>query len=209
MPWRWFLLSLLTATFIAFGWIWIEPWFFPASEAHEKTELASVQPATVLQPGTQVLISGAIKKPGLYRIPKGSLVYDLIQIAGGLTPEAEVSQKLLETRVPEQGEVKIPAAQPPAPSAETSADEPAPKSRKKTTRNRHKASSSQASPVRKLDLNRATAAELESLPGVGPKMAQRILAWRKAHGEFSSVDELTQVKGIGKKRLKELRRYFK
>ncbi|WP_460968762.1 ComEA family DNA-binding protein, partial [Pedococcus soli] len=54
-------------------------------------------------------------------------------------------------------------------------------------------------PGAKVDLNRATAAELEELPGVGPVLAQRILDWRTEHGRFASVDELGEVSGIGEK----------
>ena len=58
---------------------------------------------------------------------------------------------------------------------------------------------SAGAPGAKVDLNRATAAELEELPGVGPVLAQRILDWRTEHGRFASVDELGEVSGIGEK----------
>ena len=57
-----------------------------------------------------------------------------------------------------------------------------------------------------LDLNRATAQELEGLPGVGPVLAQRIVQWRDAHGRFRSLEDLNAVKGIGEKKLSRLRR---
>ena len=57
-------------------------------------------------------------------------------------------------------------------------------------------------------LNRATADELERLPGVGPALAERILAYRKAHGRFGNVEELQQVPGIGPKTIEVLRRYL-
>lgn len=64
-----------------------------------------------------------------------------------------------------------------------------------------------AVPWGKLDLNRATAEELESLPGVGPVLAERILAYRQETGDFGSVEELLQVNGIGQARLEGLRDY--
>jgi len=57
----------------------------------------------------------------------------------------------------------------------------------------------------KVDLNRAGVDELTRLPGVGPVLAQRMVEWRKAHGRYRSVDDLQEVKGIGKKRMEQLR----
>jgi competence protein ComEA len=57
----------------------------------------------------------------------------------------------------------------------------------------------------KVNLNRASANELQSLPGVGPVLAQRMVDWRKAHGRYRTIDDLQEVKGIGKKRLEQLR----
>ena len=57
----------------------------------------------------------------------------------------------------------------------------------------------------KVNLNRASEDELQALPGVGPVLAQRMVAWRKAHGRYRTVDDLQAVKGIGKKRLEQLR----
>jgi competence protein ComEA len=58
---------------------------------------------------------------------------------------------------------------------------------------------------KKLDLNRATAEELETLPGVGPVLAQRMVEWRKAHGRYRTVEDMRDVKGIGRKRMEQLR----
>ena len=57
----------------------------------------------------------------------------------------------------------------------------------------------------KVNLNRAGVDELQTLPGVGPVLAQRMVEWRKAHGRYRTIDELQEVKGIGKKRLEQLR----
>jgi competence protein ComEA len=57
----------------------------------------------------------------------------------------------------------------------------------------------------KVNLNRASADELQILPGIGPVLAQRMVDWRKAHGRYRTVDDLQEVKGIGKKRLEQLR----
>ncbi len=57
----------------------------------------------------------------------------------------------------------------------------------------------------KVNLNRASVDELQVLPGVGPVLAQRMVDWRKAHGRYRTVEELQEVKGIGKKRMEQLR----
>ena len=57
----------------------------------------------------------------------------------------------------------------------------------------------------KVNLNRAGVDELQMLPGIGPVLAQRMVEWRKAHGRYRTVDDLQEVKGIGKKRLEQLR----
>ena len=64
---------------------------------------------------------------------------------------------------------------------------------------------SPAKAVSKVNLNRASADEMQALPGVGPVLAQRMVDWRKAHGRYRTVDDLQEVKGIGKKRLEQLR----
>jgi comEA protein len=63
----------------------------------------------------------------------------------------------------------------------------------------------QAKTVGKVNLNRASTDELRMLPGVGPVLAQRMVDWRKAHGRYRTVDDLQEVKGIGKKRMEQLR----
>ena len=71
------------------------------------------------------------------------------------------------------------------------------------------ASVSQAKTVAKVNLNHASADELQVLPGIGPVLAQRMVDWRKAHGRYRTVDDLQEVKGIGKKRLEQLRPWVK
>jgi len=63
----------------------------------------------------------------------------------------------------------------------------------------------QADTVRKININTATAVELEELPGIGPKTALRIVEWRKEHGKFQRVEDLMAVKGIGEKKMAQLK----
>jgi competence protein ComEA len=67
------------------------------------------------------------------------------------------------------------------------------------------AAESPAKAVARVDLNRASVEELQTLPGVGPVLAQRMVEWRKAHGRYRTVEDLQEVKGIGRKRMEQLR----
>ena len=69
------------------------------------------------------------------------------------------------------------------------------------------AAASPAKAESKIDINHANAAELQALPGVGPVLAQRMVEWRKVHGRYRTVEDLQEVKGIGKKRLEQMRSF--
>ncbi|MDP1877112.1 MAG: ComEA family DNA-binding protein [Actinomycetota bacterium] len=128
-----------------------------------------------------VHVAGLVSLPGLVRLPAGSRVADAIAAAGGVTkPRAADSVNL--ARVLVDGEQVVVTLDGPAAGAAVPAA---------------------ATPV--VDLNRADQAALESLPGVGPVLAARVLAWRAANGSFRSVDELGEVAGIGQATLARLR----
>jgi competence protein ComEA len=131
-------------------------------------------------------VAGAVRRPGLYRLREGSRIDDAIAAAGGPTAKAQLDAVNLaapiadgeQVVVPGRGVAGAPAASPPA------------------------AGSSPSAP---LDLNTATAEQLDSLPGIGPVTAQKILDYRQAHGAFHSVAELEGVPGIGPGRLSQLK----
>jgi len=64
-------------------------------------------------------------------------------------------------------------------------------------------------PFNKIDINQATAEELEKLPGIGPKIAKNIIEYREKNGPFKSIEELLKVKGVGPKKLEQLKKYLK
>jgi competence protein ComEA len=131
-------------------------------------------------------VAGAVRRPGLYRLRSGSRIDDAIAAAGGPTAKAQLDAVNLaapiadgeQVVVPGRGAAGAPAASPPA------------------------AGSSPSAP---LDLNTATAEQLDSLPGIGPVTAQKILDYRQEHGAFHSVAELEGVPGIGPGRLSQLK----
>lgn len=136
-------------------------------------------------PDDQVVVHvvGAVEREGLVELPAGARVADALEAAGGPTPEADVGVLNLARPVVdgEQVHVPLPGEEPPVPPA-GGAVEPGP-----------------------IDLNRADAAQLEELPGVGPVLAERIVEWRTENGGFTSVDDLAQVRGIGPSLLEQVR----
>jgi competence protein ComEA len=139
-----------------------------------------------------VAVSGKVRRPGVVTVPAGARVIDVLKAAGGTLPGADLGMLNLARKVAD-GElvaVGVPASAPGGPAA-TGGAAPA-----------GDAAGGAAGPI---DLNTATLAELDTLPGVGPVLAQRILDWRTQHGQFASVDQLSDVPGIGDARLAQLR----
>ncbi|GAB7183235.1 helix-hairpin-helix domain-containing protein [Kitasatospora sp. Ki12] len=135
-------------------------------------------------------IGGRVHLPGLHTLPGGSRVADALRAAGGVLPETD-TRNLNLARVLTDGEqlmVGEQAAAPAAPATGTGNGPPPP-----------------ATPRPPVSLNRATLEQLDTLPGVGPTLAQRILAYRTSHGSFRSLDQLRQVSGIGARTYAELR----
>lgn len=133
-------------------------------------------------------MAGAVARPGLVRLRRGDRVADAVAAAGGATTDADPAG-LNQARLVADGEqVRVPRVGEPAPPA------PAPGG--------PAAVSAPAGPV---DLNRATATELDVLPGVGPATAAAIVTWRDQNGRFRQVEDLLEVPGIGPTRLERLR----
>jgi competence protein ComEA len=135
-------------------------------------------------------VSGKVRQPGIQRLPAGSRVIDALRAAGGVKPGTN-TDGLNRARFLVDGEQVVvggPAvAQAPGPAGAAAGG---------------RAGAVPAAPVA---LNTATADQLETLPGVGPVLAQHIVDYRTQHGGFRSVDELRQVNGIGARRFADLR----
>jgi competence protein ComEA len=132
-------------------------------------------------------VAGKVRRPGLVRTTPGARVADVLALAGGALPGVDLTTLNLARQVTdgEQILVGVPGAPPPTtPGA---------------------AASPTLGSQTPLDLNKATLADLESLPGVGPVLAQRILDWRTEHGRFTTVDELQEVSGVGQKKFDSLK----
>ncbi len=135
----------------------------------------------------KVQVRGEVMFPGVYPVSPGDRVIDAIEAAGGISPNADLSDINLSKRVQDEARYHIPAI------GETALDPLAPAARA-------------AEPSGGLiDLNTAQAHELESLPGVGRSLARAIVAYREGNGPFAAIDDVDNVPGIGPKTLDAIR----
>jgi len=132
----------------------------------------------------RVYITGAVLHPDVYRLAPGCIVKDAIEAAGGVTGDADLVRINLAQELHDQQQVYVPRiGEADAPPAVTGGA-PAP-------------SSSEAAPGGKVNINTATLEELDTLPGIGPALAEGIMEFREANGPFKSIEEITLVSGIG------------
>jgi competence protein ComEA len=139
-----------------------------------------VPSATPLPELAIVYISGAVQHPDVYQVPAAARVKDVVMAAGGLAEDAATDQVNLAEHIVDAQHIHIPR------QGETSPD-PAPTGESATADH-------QDGP---LNINTASAADLDGLPGIGQSIAQRIVEYRTANGPFQSAEDLQKVKGIG------------
>ena len=142
-------------------------------------------------------ISGAVMVPGVYPIGAGDRLLDLVTAAGGFTPFADLSGINLSVRVQDEVRYHIPAFAEAGGGGGTAGVGVSGQAV-----DRDPAAGDGGGRV---DLNAASAEELESLPGIGPSLAGAIVAYREANGPFDGVDDLDDVPGIGPKTLENIR----
>ncbi|KNX39243.1 competence protein ComEA [Luteipulveratus halotolerans] len=145
-------------------------------------------------------VVGQVQRPGVVRLAPGARVQDAVSAAGGATGKADLTHVNLARPVVDGEQVVVPRpgeAVTAAPGGPAVADGAAPASGAPAGDG-----GGASGPV---DLNTADAGALDALPGVGPVIAARIVQWRTDNGRFTSVDELTEVSGIGDKLMAQLR----
>ncbi len=136
--------------------------------------------------GAYVHVAGAVRRPGLYRVPAGSRVAAAVQRAGGPARGAQLVAVNLAARLQDGQQVVVPGRGAAAPATAGGA--------------------TGAAPAQQISLGSATAEQLEQLDGIGPTLAQKIIEYRTKRGGFRSLDQLRQVDGIGEKRFEALKK---
>jgi competence protein ComEA len=136
----------------------------------------------------RIHVNGAIENPGVYTLPAGSIVQDAISQAGGITASADLSNTNLASPLADGQLVYIYSTS----ETDVRNDDPT------TSANPNTA---------KINLNTASVSDLESLPGIGPSLAEEIVNFRSENGPFETVENLLEVSGIGPVKLEQLRDY--
>lgn len=131
-------------------------------------------------------ISGCVVRPGVYCLPRGSRLFEAIELAGGLTEDADVRSINRAEQLKDEQRILV-------------------LSREEYEERQEQAGGSVGVSGGKININRADAAALEQLSGIGPSMAQRILEYRAANGDFQRIEDLMKVSGIGEKTFAKLR----
>lgn len=128
-------------------------------------------------------VAGKVRRPGVATLPAGSRVIDAIRHAGGARRGVDLSDLNLARRLTDGEQILVGRSAAPGVAASDAAP---------------------SAGTALVDLNTATLEQLDSLPGVGPVTAQKILEWRTEHGSFTSVDDLLEVDGIGDKTMADI-----
>jgi competence protein ComEA len=155
----------------------------------ERSPGGSTEPAARAGPGERIYIhvAGAVRRPGLVGVPRGSRVAAAVDRAGGPAARADLTGVNLAARVEDGQQVVVPAAGA-VPSVTGSSG-----------------AAGSALPGVKPSLGTATPDQLDEIDGIGPTLAERIVEYRTENGGFGSMDELQEVEGIGEKRFETLR----
>jgi competence protein ComEA len=193
--------SVVVLAVVAGGYWLVRPPELPTEAALPFTSVTTMPvpspPSTTPVDGTEtgggaptivVHVAGSVRSPGVYEVSADARVVDAVEAAGGLAADAVGDAVNLAARLVDGQRVYVPRVGETPPPEPTSGGAPA-----------------ESVPVGPIDLNSATAAQLETLPGIGPTTAAAIIAYRDLHGPFTSVDDLTDVSGIGDSKLAAIR----
>ena len=187
---RKYALILLLSTVVLAGSLY-SYWQQTAQPAQQAVVRPPETPAKSYSDEPVVYVSGWVVKPGVMRVPIDSRVIDVVNTAGGLAVGADVNKVNLAQKVKDGMHIHIPGNYAPSTASQLS-----------PTGNTGK---SPLNLSEKININVADKSALDSLPGVGPALAQRIIDYRQTNGQFSDIAELKKVPGIGESKFNQLK----
>ena len=137
----------------------------------------TIAPTQMVAPALIIDVTGEVVSPGVYELPAGSRVIDAIRAAGGAKPKAALSELNLARVIKDGEQIYVDPIY--------------------TAGSRSRVGSKAAAPRGPININRASASDLDSLDGIGPVIAKRIIAYRTTNGPFITLEDLLKVSGIG------------
>ena len=145
-------------------------------------------------------ITGSVKNPGIVKLKEESRIEDAIEAAGGLTENADITKVNLAYIVEDGTKIKIPSA-----SEEDIGDEDIIDSKSGDNIIIEENTVSSNNSIQTININKATEKEFETLPGIGPSLASKIIEYRNQNGKFGSIDDIKNVNGIGDSKYEKIK----
>lgn len=173
--------GFLLCVVLALWWLGRPVTSEPVDQRIPQVSLDTTRPSTTVAQPVVIHVAGAVARPGVYELASDKRVLDAIEAAGGALADADLDQLNLASPLADGIQLRVPLVGEVLP-----------------------APMSAAAPAGPIDLNRASSADLEALPGIGPATAAAIASWRDDNGPFSVVEDLLEVPGIGPAKLAAL-----
>ncbi|MBM3495078.1 MAG: ComEA family DNA-binding protein [Armatimonadetes bacterium] len=151
-----------------------------------------------------VHVAGAVKRTGVYRLPPGSRVVDAVEASGGVAQDADTDSLNLAAPVADGDQILVPTK-----TSESRAANDRTQAEPRAAGERAGGGKLTTPGEGTVNINAATAAELQRLPGIGPAMAARVLTHRKTIGRFTAIEQLLDVGGIGEKKLAQMKPFVR
>ncbi len=153
--------------------------------------IESIEEEEVIEEKIAIHMTGCVKNPGIIELKEGERIDDAIQLAGGLTEEADLTNVNLAYKVEDGQKIYIPSIH--------DIEE------KEIIQENQEEIFGKENETGKVNINTAKQTELETLPGIGPTIALRIIEYRKENGEFTDIEELKEVEGIGEAKWEQIK----
>lgn len=169
------------------------------TETPAPTASASQSPAVNATSDVTVHVTGEVATPGVYTLPEDARIIDAVDAAGGFGPSADSSALNLAQPLADGVQIIVLA------TGQEATGFGAPSAPENGSAQNGDSASGTSGPTGLVNINTADASELESLPGIGPAIAQRIIDYRTQNGRFSSIEDLDDVSGIGPALMEQLR----